>query len=132
MVKLSKLKTPHLGINTIDVDATLEFYKALDFQVVSEDFSNSSNRNRFVLESDNFIFEVFDRKDHSYDGKSIKNSSGWYHIGLPVSSITKYSDRLKALGFRFDREPQIRPGGHAICFVEDPNGIIVELISSTL
>ena len=130
--KLSKLKTPHIGINTIKIDKTLAFYDALGFKVVSKDYSESSNRDRYVVENDVFIIEIFHRFDEGYKEAPGGKAVGWYHLGLPVEVIKPFYEKLKALGAQFEREPQMRPSGHAICFAVDPNGIVVELISDRL
>jgi lactoylglutathione lyase len=82
----------------------------------------------FVGEDWNSYIElVYDLEDH--DPYGIGNRYEHLAIEIDDDDLAGYIDKIRAKGVKITREPKKSPGGsRAIAFIEDPNGIPVELL----
>ncbi|GAC1427283.1 MAG: lactoylglutathione lyase [Candidatus Velthaea sp.] len=82
----------------------------------------------FVGEDWNSYIElVYDLEDH--DPYKIGNRYEHLAIVIDDSDLAGYIEKIRAKGVKVTREPKKSPGGtRSIAFVEDPNGIPVELL----
>jgi lactoylglutathione lyase len=73
-----------------------------------------------------YVELVFDLEEHP----PFQLGNRYEHIAMEVDGdLQQYVDRLKSLGVKVLKDVKKSPGGsRAIAFVEDPNGIPVELL----
>jgi catechol 2,3-dioxygenase-like lactoylglutathione lyase family enzyme len=86
-----------------------------------------------VLELGGVCLELFAAEEPlaaSIPGGS-RNAPGFRHFCLQVPSVTEAYSRLTAAGVTFTVEPRaarVFPGARLLCFCQDPDGLLVELM----
>jgi lactoylglutathione lyase len=75
---------------------------------------------------DSYIELVFDLEDHP----PYELGNRYEHLAIEVDGdLPSFIERLRGMGVKIVKEPKKSPGGSRwIAFVEDPNGIPVELL----
>jgi lactoylglutathione lyase len=74
-----------------------------------------------------YIELVYDLEEH--DPYTIGNRYEHLAIEIDNSDLAGFIQRLREQGVKIVREPKSSPGGkRAIAFIEDPNGIPIELL----
>jgi len=76
---------------------------------------------------DAYIELVYDLEDHP----PFTLGNRYEHLAIEIddSDLAGYVERIRAKGVKILKEPKKSPGGtRAIAFIEDPNGIPVELL----
>ncbi len=58
----------------------------------------------------------------------MKDKKGLFMVGLEVSDMDRTARELKNKGIKFTRGPIDTPNGTKIAFLEDPQGVQIELI----
>jgi lactoylglutathione lyase len=120
----------HLGIKSADVAKSLDFYtRILGFEILERlemvgrvFYFVGNDRTRIEIEDANPGDEMI-RVDKGY---------GLYHMALVVEGLDGLAARLKKEGVRFILEPiQLRPD-RKIAFIEDPDGVRIQLIEFLL
>lgn len=119
----------HTSIFVNDMDESIDFYtKKLGLKLLGGPDHYPGNADMaFVGASwDAYIELVFDLEEHPpYDV-----GNRYEHVALEVEGdLRDVIERLRAQGVKIVKEPKKSPGGtRSIAFVEDPNGIPVELL----
>ena len=119
----------HTSIFVSDMDASIAFYRdKLGLKLLDGPIHYPGNADMaFVGASwDAYIELVYDLEDHPpYD-----LGNRYEHLALEVDGdLHAVIERLRAEGVKIVKEPKKSPGGtRSIAFVEDPNGIPVELL----
>lgn len=111
------------------MDESIEFYtKKLGLKVLGGPDHYPGNADMaFVGTSwDAYIELVYDLEDHP----PYQLGNRYEHLAIEVDGdLTALCDRLKTQGVKILKGPKKSPGGsRSIAFVEDPNGIPVELL----
>lgn len=119
----------HTSIFVTDMDASIEFYTAkLGLKLLDGPFHYPGNADMaFVGASwDSYIELVYDLEDHP----PYELGNRYEHLALEVDGdLAGVIERLRGAGVKIVKEPKKSPGGtRSIAFVEDPNGIPVELL----
>ncbi len=119
----------HTSIFVSDMDASIDFYtKKLGLKLLDGPLHYPGNADMAFVGADwnSYIELVYDLEDHPpYD---IGNR--YEHLALEVDGdMAGTIEKLRSQGVKIIKEPKKSPGGMRwIAFVEDPNGIPVELL----
>jgi lactoylglutathione lyase len=119
----------HTSIFVSDMAASIDFYtKKLRLKLLDGPLHYPGNADMAFVGSgwDAYIELVYDLEDHPpYD-----LGNRYEHLAVEVDgSMADNIQRLRAQGVKILKEPKKSPGGTRwIAFVEDPNGIPVELL----
>jgi lactoylglutathione lyase len=118
----------HTSIFVNDMAQSIEFYtKQLGLKLLDGPNHFPGNADMaFVGDSwDSYIELVYDLEEHP----PYQIGNRYEHLAVEVADVPATIDRLRAAGVRIVKEPKKSPNGkRTIAFVEDPNGIPVELL----
>jgi lactoylglutathione lyase len=119
----------HTSIFVDDMAASIEFYtKRLGLKLLDGPFHYPGNADMAFVGAgwDSYIELVFDLEDHP----PYTVGNRYEHLALEIDEdMTVFVDRLRTEGVKVLQGPKKSPGGgRTIAFVEDPNGIPVELL----
>jgi lactoylglutathione lyase len=119
----------HTSIFVSDMTASIEFYtKRLGLQLLDGPLHFPGNADMAFVGSDwnAYIELVFDLEEHP----PYELGNRYEHLALEVDGdLRSYVARLESEGVKVLAQPKKSPGGSRwIAFVEDPNGIPVELL----
>jgi len=126
------MKFVHVSIRTNDMDRSIEFY--------SKYFNMKLERRREIKANDaeiaflsskgtDFQLELTHyRKQKRFDQTPYDERS-WDHLAFHVDDMSKLIARLKRDKVTISDEPfKLGPDGPLIAFIEDPVGVLIELI----
>jgi catechol 2,3-dioxygenase-like lactoylglutathione lyase family enzyme len=116
----------HAGIKSSDVERSLYFYceilglKKLETITILE-------KNYFFVGNENISIEI--EAGNAGDQQAVpKAMTGLYHMALTVDDLDFLAEKLREHGVNFIIPPvQLRPD-RKICFIEDPDGVYIQLI----
>jgi len=131
----------HVAILAKDFDKSVDFYsKVLGFSIIRKmEFTEEGHPHK------NFR-AVFMRIGQSRSGIEIlglmkgaakqlppvkRTDIGFQHISLYVANMKETYEDLKRKGVKFRNEPISTPRGAKIAYMEDPDGVEIELIERT-
>jgi lactoylglutathione lyase len=118
----------HTSIFVNDMDASIDFYtKKLGLTLLGGPHHYPGNADMAFVGSDwnAYIELVYDLEEHP----PYQLGNRYEHLALEVDDVGATIERLRAEGVTVLKEPKSAPGGgRRIAFVEDPNGIPVELL----
>jgi lactoylglutathione lyase len=121
----------HTMVRITDPDRSRAFYVALGFEPGRE----SPIVRNGELEATNYFFGLPGQPGvleltFNHDGRSYENGTGYGHIAIGVADLDATLEQLKLQGIEPERPPYtVSEGGSRLCFVRDPDGYRVELIS---
>jgi catechol 2,3-dioxygenase-like lactoylglutathione lyase family enzyme len=84
----------HIGIPTNDIKATVDFYKALGFEIASEVFLEDDNCKVCFLKMKNLMIETYENHQAALKAGAVD------HIALDVNDIDAAFNFVKAGGFK--------------------------------
>jgi len=85
------------------------------------------------LDTGSVIIELFEFREKGAPWDRNRNEDfGLKHFAFRVDSVDEVAERLKAAGVKFVLEPFDANGGVRIAFLEDPDGVRIELIEREL
>ena len=134
----------HTGITVSDMESALRFYRDLLGLKVAKDFKEGGNYIDSIsglsgvrvwmvklTVDDGSMVELLQYLSHP--GKVPDNPQlcdiGRSHISFTVENLDCEYKRLKKIGVKFNRTPQISPDGKAkVVFCRDPEGNFIELV----
>jgi len=119
----------HTSIFVSDMAASIDFYTAkLGLKLLDGPLHYAGNADMAFVGADwsSYIELVYDLEEHP----PYALGNRYEHLALEVDGdLVDVIDRLAAQGVKILKMPKKSPGGsRAIAFVEDPNGIPVELL----
>ena len=118
----------HTSIFVNDMAESIEFYtKKLGLKLLNGPVHYPGNADMaFVGDGwDAYIELVYDLEDHP----PYEVGNRYEHLAVEVDDVPKTIEKLRAQGVKIVKEPKKAPSGtRTIAFVEDPNGIPVELL----
>ena len=119
----------HTSIFVNDMDESIEFYtKKLGLKLLDGPFHYPGNADMAFVGHDwnAYIELVFDLEEHP----PYQIGNRYEHLALEIEGdLTKVVPELRAQGVAILKDVKKSPGGgRSIAFVEDPNGIPVELL----
>ncbi|WP_197025308.1 VOC family protein [Nocardioides sp. URHA0032] len=147
----------HVGINVTDMDATIEFYEKIGFEVVQDKEVDDANLARAFMfdgasklrfahmrlpndSADEALLDLIQWHDERAAGRSQTDliHPGLCRFSILTDDIQGEYDRLSATGVKFLSEPQAvmdadGTTGWKLLFAEDPDGTLfhfVELVGA--
>ncbi|MBV8152308.1 MAG: VOC family protein [Candidatus Eremiobacteraeota bacterium] len=118
----------HTSIFVNDMAASIDFYtKKLGLRLLDGPNHFPGNADMAFVGSDwnAYIELVYDLEEHP----PYEIGNRYEHLAVEVDDVTQTVERLRSEGVRIVKGPKKSPGGtRTIAFVEDPNGIPVELL----
>ena len=119
----------HTSIFVNDMAESIAFYtEKLGLTLLGGPHHYPGNADMAFVGSDwnAYIELVYDLEDHP----PYEVGNRYEHLAIEIEgAMQPYVDGLRAMGVKILREPKSAPGGgRTIAFVEDPNGIPVELL----
>ena len=131
-----RIKPLHQGISVTDMDRSMKWYsEVLGFEPVSRQFEPGLGAVVAFLRRDDFEIELFeyqgsDRHDLP-DDRKVPNEDlkyiGTKHVAYAVEDMEGAISELKEKGVHM-ATPLLDMHGQLVCFINDPDGILVELI----
>ncbi|MDR3686546.1 MAG: VOC family protein [Coriobacteriia bacterium] len=128
-----KLRPHHVGLVVSDLARSTAFYEALGFGVASDLPSEDGSRAIRFLELDGFSLELFWYAEPDEPAPAPapagKGQLGFRHLALHTDDLAAALGELKTLGFvPADLEIRVVPIGFKLVFLNDPDGVEIELI----
>ena len=118
----------HTSIFVNDMSQSIDFYtKKLGLKLLDGPIHYPGNADMaFVGDDWNAYIElVYDLEDHP----PYQVGNRYEHLAVEVGDVPATVERLRGAGVKIVKEPKKSPSGtRTIAFVEDPNGIPVELL----
>jgi len=119
----------HTSIFVNDMNESIDFYtKKLGLKLLGGPHHYPGNADMAFVGADwnSYIELVYDLEDHP----PYEVGNRYEHLALEVDgALETVCERLRAQGVQIVKGPKKSPGGgRSIAFVEDPNGIPVELL----
>jgi lactoylglutathione lyase len=121
----------HTMVRVTDPPKSRAFYEALGFtfsremDIVRNGEKEATNYFFGLPGSENVLELTF-----NHDGRSYELGTGYGHIAVGVEDLDGTLEALKGQGIEPERPPYtVSEGGSRLCFVRDPDGYRVELIS---
>jgi lactoylglutathione lyase len=123
-----KAKLTYVGIRVKDLQSSIDFYtKLLDMKVKSRTKIEQTKGETVSLESDEggFILELnYYEKSSPYHTEYVVGE-GLDHLAFRVSDLDQALDEARSSGYRTVLE--MKADGGRWAYIEDPNGIWIEL-----
>jgi lactoylglutathione lyase len=118
----------HTCYRVTDPERSISFYEALGLEKRRELPIRDEAINYFLGVPGNEVPEL--ELTHNFGVDSYELGTGYGHVALTVDDLDRTLERLAEQGIEPERPPyQVREGGSRICFVRDPDGYRVELIT---
>lgn len=119
----------HTSIFVNDMNESIEFYRdKLGLKLLDGPYHYPGNADMAFVGSDwrSYIELVYDLEEHP----PYQLGNRYEHLAIEADGdLTEYVNELKRRGVKILKDVYKSPGGtRAIAFVEDPNGIPVELL----
>ncbi len=121
----------HTSIFVNDMQQSIDFYtRKLGLKLLDGPIHYPGNADMAFVGADwnSYIELVYDLEDHP----PYQTGNRYEHLAIEIDGdMIATCDKLKAEGVKILQGPKKSPGGtRSIAFVEDPNGIPVELLES--
>jgi lactoylglutathione lyase len=121
-----KAKFTYVGIRAKDLEKSVDFYsRILGMKVTGRSKIDQTKGEAVGLESNGFTLELnYYRKESPYYTEYVVGE-GLDHLAFNVDDLTKALKEARAAGYRIISE--MKSNGSRWAYVEDPNGIWIEL-----
>jgi len=119
----------HTCYRILDVDRSVEFYRALGFDEIRRAPIRDEAVNVFMgLPEDGPEPRL--ELTHNFDQtQPYEIGTGYGHIAITTADLDGTLERLAEQGIEPERPPySIREGGNRLCFVRDPDGYRIEIL----
>ncbi|MBV9736806.1 MAG: VOC family protein [Candidatus Eremiobacteraeota bacterium] len=118
----------HTSIFVNNMDESIDFYThKLGLKLLDGPFHYPGNADMSFVGNDwnSYIELVYDLEDHP----PYQLGNRYEHLAIEVENLSRVMADLKANGIKVLQDIKKSPGGgRSIAFIEDPNGIPVELL----
>ena len=84
----------HIGIPTANLNATVDFYKKLGFELIQKEYLEESKCNVCFLKLKNLVIETYDSNETAMKSGAVD------HIALDVNDINAAWEFVKKEGFK--------------------------------
>lgn len=120
------MRFDHVGIKSKDIKKSVDFYtRILGFKVL-EEIEVLNNIYTFV--GDETIRIEIEQAAPNDTMIDVNTQYGLYHIAFIVKDIDSLAEKLKKDGVKFIMEPVQLREDRKIAFIEDPDGVRIQLI----
>jgi lactoylglutathione lyase len=119
----------HTCYRILDVDRSVEFYRALGFEEKGRLPIRDEAINVFMGLPDDGDEPRLELTYNIGRTEPYDMGSGYGHIAITTSDLDDALAKLRQQGIEPERPPYtVREGGSRLCFVRDPDGYRIELI----
>ncbi len=119
----------HTCYRIVDIDRSVEFYKALGFNEIARMPIRDEAINVFMGLPDDGPEPRLELTYNIGRDEPYEIGTGYGHIAITTRDIDATLERLSEQGIEPERPPySVREGGSRLCFVRDPDGYRIELI----
>ncbi len=116
----------HSGIKSADIDRSLDFYtRILGLEVLER--IDLVGRRFYFIGNDKTRIEI-EQSNPGDEMINVDKGYGLYHLAFAVEDLEGLATRLKAESVRFIMEPMQLRADRKIAFIEDPDGVRIQLI----
>ena len=116
----------HSGIKSADIDKSLDFYtRILGLEVLER--IDLVGRRFYFIGNDKTRIEI-EQSNPGDEMINVDKGYGLYHLAFAVDDLEGLAARLKAESVRFIMEPMQLRADRKIAFIEDPDGVRIQLI----
>ncbi len=123
------MKWDHVGIKTSDMEKSLHFYCNILGLERIEDLDIGGKPFIFVG-NDSILIEIEDGNPGDEQANP-RTQTGLYHLAFIVEDVKGMVERLKSENVPIALEPLSTRPGRLVAFVEDPDGVFIQLIELT-
>ena len=116
----------HSGIKSADIDRSLDFYTRIMGLEILERIDLVGRRFYFIG-NDNTRIEI-EQSNPGDEMINVDTGYGLYHLAFAVEDLEALAARLKAESVKFIMEPMQLRADRKIAFIEDPDGVRIQLI----
>lgn len=124
----------HVSVRTSDMARSISFYESfLGMKLVSRKEIPANNAEITFLESEgtNFRLELTWYKSQQKFEQAEYENRVFDHLAFTVKDMDSLIERMRAEGVTITDEPFVLgAAGSRIAFIEDPEGVLIELIES--
>jgi lactoylglutathione lyase len=119
----------HTCYRILEVDRSVEFYKALGFNEIGRIPIREEAVNVFMGLPDDGPEPRLELTNNFDQTEPYEIGNGYGHIAITTPDLDSTLERLAAQGIEPEKPPYtVRDGGSRLCFVRDPDGYRIELI----
>jgi lactoylglutathione lyase len=119
----------HTCYRILEIDRSVEFYKALGFNEIGRIPIRDEAINVFMGLPDDGPEPRLELTYNLGQEDAYEIGTGYGHIAVSTADLDSALERLDGQGITPERPPYtIREGGNRLCFVRDPDGYRIELI----
>ena len=119
----------HTCYRILDIDRSVEFYKALGFDEIGRIPIRDEAINVFMGLPDDGPEPRLELTYNVGRSEPYDVGTGYGHIAITTADLDGTLSSLKEQGIEPERPPYtVREGGSRLCFVRDPDGYRIELI----
>jgi lactoylglutathione lyase len=119
----------HTCYRILDVDRSVDFYKALGFNEIGRVPIRDEAINVFMGLPDDGPDPRLELTYNVGRSEPYEIGTGYGHIAITTGDLDATLSKLKEQGIEPERPPYtVREGGSRLCFVRDPDGYRIELI----
>jgi len=119
----------HTCYRILEVDRSVEFYKALGFNEIGRIPIREEAVNVFMGLPDDGPEPRLELTNNVDQSEPYEIGNGYGHIAITTPDLDSTLEKLASQGIEPEKPPYtVREGGSRLCFVRDPDGYRIELI----
>jgi len=119
----------HTCYRILDVDRSVEFYRALGFDEIRRAPIRDEAVNVFMGLPEDGPEPRLELTHNLDQTQPYEIGTGYGHIAITTADLDGTLERLAEQGIEPERPPySIREGGNRLCFVRDPDGYRIEIL----
>jgi len=122
------MKFAHTMIRVTDIEKSLKFYQEVMEMQLNKTMELPDATLYFLSDIDKCC-EIELTYNHELPEGGYSNGSHFGHFAFVTDNMDKVSEKLSSLGLKYTIEPfLIKEGGPKIAFLNDPDGMSIEII----
>ncbi|HEY8625591.1 MAG TPA: VOC family protein [Solirubrobacteraceae bacterium] len=119
----------HTCYRILEIDRSVEFYKALGFNEIGRIPIREEAVNVFMGLPDDGPEPRLELTNNVDQSEPYEIGNGYGHIAITTPDLDSTLEKLASQGIEPEKPPYtVREGGSRLCFVRDPDGYRIELI----
>ncbi len=119
----------HTCYRILEIDRSVEFYKALGFNEIGRIPIREEAVNVFMGLPDDGPEPRLELTNNVDQSEPYEIGNGYGHIAITTPDLDSTLEKLASQGIEPEKPPYtVREGGSRLCFMRDPDGYRIELI----